>query len=132
MLVKEQCMEIEILHRQGISNRQIAKTLAISRNTVKKYLGSSSNLKYSRQSNRATKLKSYENYLKARVEAALPDWIPATVLLLEIQAKGYMGKLTQLRNYLRQLKPKLNRLCVLKQSPGSKCRLTGENLKWAY
>ena len=38
MLVKEQCMEIAILHQQGLSYRQIAKTLEISRNTVKKYL----------------------------------------------------------------------------------------------
>lgn len=106
MLVKEQCMEIDILHRQGMSNRQIAKTLAISRNTVKKYLARLNDPKYFRQSNRASKLKPYSDYLKARIEAAHPDWIPATVLLLEIQAKGYSGKLTQLRDYLRQLKPK--------------------------
>lgn len=106
MLVKEQCMEIDILHRQGKSNRQIAKELGISRNTVKKYLTRLSDPNYARKSNKITKLIHYHDYLKKRIEAASPDWLPATVLFSEIKASGYTGKITQLRNYLHSLKPK--------------------------
>ena len=78
MLVKEQCMEIDILHRQGFSNRQIAKELGISRNTVKKYLNrSKDDPQYERTRKKQPKLMPYQDYLKKRVEAALPNWLPA-------------------------------------------------------
>lgn len=107
MLVKEQCMEIDILHRQGFSNRQIAKELGISRNTVKKYLNrSKDDPQYERTRKKQPKLMPYQDYLKKRVEAALPNWLPATVLLSEIQEQGYRGKISQLRTFLSQLKPR--------------------------
>ena len=45
-------------------------------------------------------------YLKARVEAAQPDWIPATVLFDEIVALGYGGCVRSVSGYLATLKPK--------------------------
>lgn len=51
------------------------------------------------------KLDPYQGYLRERVEAAKPDWIPATVLIREIQAQGYAGGISQLKAYLRELKP---------------------------
>lgn len=105
MLVKEQCMEIAILHQQGLSYRQISKTLEISRNTVKKYLNLvPENHAYKIREKKPTKLEAHYYYLQARVEAAAPEWLPATVLLLEIKKQGYMGGLTQLRKHLRTLK----------------------------
>lgn len=105
MLVKEQCMEIAILHQQGLSYRQIAKTLEISRNTVKKYLTiTHKNHNYKMREKKPKKLEAHHHYLQGRVEAASPEWLPATVLLLEIKKKGYLGGLTQLRKYLRTLK----------------------------
>ena len=86
MLVKEQCMEIAILHRQGFSNRKIAKILKVSRNTVKKYLKKlNGHPCYSARASKATKLNAYHDYLTQRVRAAAPDWLPATVLLLELK-----------------------------------------------
>ncbi|HEY9208699.1 MAG TPA: helix-turn-helix domain-containing protein, partial [Acidovorax sp.] len=38
MLTQEQAVEIRVLARQGHSIRQIAKTLGVSRNTVRRYL----------------------------------------------------------------------------------------------
>lgn len=105
MLVREQCMEISILHRQGLSNRKIAKLMGISRNTVKKYLASLKPSIYKTRPLQPTKLSPYHDYLKQRVRAAFPEWLPATVLLSEIQTKGYMGQISQLRAYLRSLKP---------------------------
>lgn len=81
MLVKEQSMEIAILHKQGFSNRKIASTLGISRNTVKKYLASMEPI-YKKRTSIKTKLEPYHDYLKQRVEAARPEWLPASVLFL--------------------------------------------------
>ncbi len=38
MITFEMHMEIKILHKQGMSNRAIARKLGISRNTVRRYL----------------------------------------------------------------------------------------------
>lgn len=38
LITKEELMKIQILHKQGLSQRAIAKQLDISRNTVKRYL----------------------------------------------------------------------------------------------
>ncbi|MEP6880203.1 MAG: IS21 family transposase, partial [Nitrosospira sp.] len=46
-------------------------------------------------------------YLRERQAAAHPAWIPATVLQREIAAQGYAGGLSQLRAFLRSLKPAL-------------------------
>jgi transposase len=53
-----------------------------------------------------TKLDDYRSYLKSRVEAAHPDWIPATVLYEEIKALGYTGGVRMVSGYLATLKPK--------------------------
>jgi transposase len=53
---------------------------------------------------RATKLAPFEGYLHARVAAARPAWIPATVLLREIGERGYAGGISQLKAYLAPLK----------------------------
>ena len=38
MIDKDRCMEIQILHSQGMSVRQIARQTGLSINTVRKYL----------------------------------------------------------------------------------------------
>ena len=45
--------------------------------------------------------------MRERQAAAHPAWIPATVLQREIAAQGYAGGLSQLRAFLRSLKPAL-------------------------
>ena len=51
------------------------------------------------------KLNPYREYLLQRVKSAHPLKLPAAVLLREIQRQGYLGGLTQLRLYIRSLKP---------------------------
>src|SRR5476649_508948 len=96
---------ILILHKQGLSNRKIAQSLNVSRNTVKKYLNSlNSEPSYKCRPLKSTKLGPYHHYLKQRVHAASPEWIPATVLFLELKRKGYSGGISQLREYLMRMK----------------------------
>ncbi len=105
MLGQEGYVEIHVMHRQGVSIKAIGRELGISRNTVRKYLRSETVLSTQVRPTKPTKLDGYRGYLKARVAAARPDWIPATVLFDEIVALGYSGCLTSVRGYLRTLKP---------------------------
>lgn len=94
MLTQENVVEIHVLHRQGKSIREIARELDVSRNTVRRYLrGLSVTPSYPSREARPTKLDAYKAYLDGRIEAAKPHWIPATVLLREIEARGYEGVL---------------------------------------
>jgi len=55
MLTQEQSVEIRVLARQGQSIRQIAKTLGISRNTVRRHLKASSPAQYGPREARPSK-----------------------------------------------------------------------------
>jgi transposase len=104
MLVAEQTVEIRVLSRQGKSIRAIARTLQVSRNTVRRYLRTQGLPRYRREA-RPTKLDSYKHYIDERVKAAAPEWIPAVVLFGELRRLGYDGGLTTLKLYLARLKP---------------------------
>lgn len=99
-------MEIQILKKQGFSLRKIAPEVGGAVNTVRAHLARGEAPKYARKVRRPTKLGPYEACLRARQEAAIPEHIPATVLLREITARGYAGGLSQLRAFLRTQRPK--------------------------
>ncbi|MGE0621626.1 MAG: IS21 family transposase [Pseudomonadales bacterium] len=101
----ETSVEISVLARQGKSIKGIARELGVSRNTVRKYLKRKGEPVYGPRLPRPTKLDPYKDYLTERVEAAIPDWIPATVLMREIRALGYPGGISQLKVFLTTLKP---------------------------
>lgn len=108
MLRVEAVMEIRILHRQGMSIRAIARELGLARKTVRRYLRDASGPppRYGPRPARPSKLDPHKQYLRRRVAEAHPRWIPATVLLGEIRARGYDGGLSILKDYLRPLKPR--------------------------
>lgn len=98
-------MEIQLLKKHGWSLRQIAEEVGCAVNTVRRHLESPALPRYERRVRRETKLSPHEGYLRARQEAARPLWIPATVLYREIKARGYQGQMSQLRAFLRTLRP---------------------------
>lgn len=98
-------MEIQLLKKHGWSLRQIAEEVGCAVNTVRRHLASADKPKYERKVKRETKLAAHESYLRARQESAKPLWIPATVLYREIVARGYQGGQSQLRAFMRTLKP---------------------------
>ena len=79
MLKEEGVVEIKILKRQGYSIRGIARELGISRNTVREYLRSGKPPVYSSRPPRRTLVDAFKPYIQDRVDAAKPNWIPATV-----------------------------------------------------
>jgi transposase len=74
MLVAEEAVEIRALSRQGKSIRDIARTLEVSRNTVRRYLRGEGLPHYERET-RPGKLEPYKRYIAERVKAAAPEWI---------------------------------------------------------
>src|SRR5580704_17864578 len=104
MLVAEEAVEIRVLSRQGKSIREVARMLEVSRNTVRRYLRGDRLPRYERET-RPSKLDHYKQYIAERVRAAVPEWIPVTVLLRELRALGYAGGISILKEHLATLKP---------------------------
>lgn len=105
MKLKEEVMEVRILHRQGRSIRWIAKHLKMSRNTVRKYLRSTEEPQYVRQAKKPGKLAPFKAYIVERVQFAAPLKIPATVLFREISEQGFTGSERLVRHFTSTLYP---------------------------
>ena len=103
MLILERCMEIRILRKQGKSLRAIARETGVAVNTVRKYLTEEKLPKYKCRPAKAGKLSPFEPYLKQRIEAAAPHWIPATVLCREVRDHGFAGNERLVRNFASSL-----------------------------
>ena len=99
-------MEIRVLQRQGLGIRAIARELGCSRTTVRRYLREELATRYGPRQPRPTKLDDFKMYLRERIEAARPRWIPAVVLWREIRELGYQGGVTQLKAFIKPLKPR--------------------------
>jgi len=105
LIPKEVYVEIQLLKKHGFSLRQIAAEVGCAVNTVRRHLALEAVAKYERRVKRETKLGPYEAYLRERQTAAHPDWIPATVLYREIVVRGYQGGHSQLRAFMRTVRP---------------------------
>ena len=107
MITDEVYVEIEVLRKHGMSLRKIAEEVGCAVNTVRSHLAADALPKYQRNTLRVTLLSPFNDYLRERQAAAHPAWIPATVLLREIVARGYTGGSSQLRAHMHVLKPTL-------------------------
>ena len=105
MLTQENQVEIRVLARQGMGIRAIVRELGVSRNTVRRVLRGQAPRRYGPRRARATKLEAFKAYVRERVQAAGLVRLPAPVLLREIREQGYAGSLTQLKAYLRLIRP---------------------------
>lgn len=118
-------MEIKVLARQGYGIKTIARELGLSRNTVRKYLrGEGTSPRYLARAPRPCKLDPFKGHLQARIEAARPHWIPATVLLREIQEQGYVGGISQLKAYLAPFRqPRQDPVVRFETPPGKQVQV---------
>ena len=94
--------ERALMHRlfdEGMSKAAVAQQLGRSRQTIYNWLQKKDAPASSRA--RPSKLDAYKPYIDSRLERF--D-LPATVVLGEIQAQGYEGGITILRDYVAQVK----------------------------
>src|SRR6516225_4496085 len=87
MVGVEAALEIRVLHRHGKSIREIARETGVSRNTVRRYLRDEEAARYKPRPSRSTKLDPFKAYVAERLGSAAPEWIPASVLLMELRER---------------------------------------------
>lgn len=104
MLTQEDAVEIEVLLKQGMGVREVARRCGVSRNTVRRVRAEGSGRCYHRAP-RASKLDAFREYIGERLAAASSAWIPATVMLREIRERGYTGSHSILRVFMASLRP---------------------------
>src|SRR3974377_1718403 len=105
MLTGEEVRESQILHRKGGSIRGIVRRTGVSRNVVRRFLRSAQGLRDRGRARRPSKLDPCKNYITERLRAAAPKRIPATVLLVELRARGYQGGITILKEFVAGFLP---------------------------
>jgi transposase len=93
-------MQIKYLAAQGVAKSRIARIVGVARQTVYNHLEREEPFPKPR-TERPSKLDAFKDYIQARLERF--D-LPATVLMAELQARGYTGGLTILRAHIRPMK----------------------------
>ncbi len=101
MLDRKTVFEILKLHRMGLSQREIHRRLNIGRDTVARYLDDPFRLSKQRKP-KGSKLDPYRPLIKELL-AAYPE-IKAPVVLREIKKKRFVGEITLVRTFLRELR----------------------------
>jgi transposase len=86
------------LHGQQRSIREIARTLGLSRNTVRKYLRTPGLPAMKPRSQRPSKLDAFREHIHRRLTDGLENCV---VLLRELRAQGYTGGYSVLKDYVR-------------------------------
>jgi transposase len=111
-----------VYHKHGMSKREIARKLGISRNTVKKYLRQEHPPAYSKRKSKGTKLEPYKKYVSTKLAEAE---YTASRLYREIKGMGYSGKYTILAEYVSKVREKRNREAIerFETVPGKQAQL---------
>ena len=87
--------------RQGVNIRPVAKERGVSWRTAKKYMQSTTPPHYKERLSKPIKLDPFKDYIKGRLEH-FP--LNARKLFEEIQEKGYDGKYTLVKEFVRPIK----------------------------
>jgi transposase len=96
--------EVMELHRQGISERGIARALSINRATVRKFIGAGTFPERAPHKRAGSILDPYIPYIHRRWAEGCDN---AIQLWREIEALGYGGKVAMVRRYARRLRARL-------------------------
>ena len=108
-------MRVHELHAQGKSIRQIAELTEHSRNTIRKYLRSREMPVAKPRPQRASKLLLFTADLQAWMDEGIFN---CEVLLEKLQAKGYTGQRSILREFIRRFRPPKRPKAVMRFETG--------------
>ena len=111
MIAWEVYMDIVALHRQGFSERAIARKLGVHRNTVKKYIQSGQTPKYKKKTRRESILAPYHRVID---DFLIEDDYRATWIYNRIKQLDYSGGYGIVKNYVRQVKQKNRRQAYIR------------------
>lgn len=122
--------QIYELHGQGLSVRRIAKILGIARNSVRKYLRAPGVPQPKPRAPRRSKLDPYATYVRQRVATGVDNCV---VLLRELQARGYTGRHTVLRDFVQPLRRRPAALATMRYEtvPGEQAQVDFGYCKYA-
>lgn len=99
MIGLEEWVDVVALHRQGVPKKEIARRLGISRNAVRRALERGGPPVRAPQRRPPSKLEPFKDYLLARL-AEFPE-LSVAALFEEIQAQGYPGGISILKDFTR-------------------------------
>jgi transposase len=92
---------VRALHQQALSQREIARRLSLSRNTVRKFLQAETFPERSPRSYRASILDPYKPYILERWKAGCWN---GSQLYSEVKARGYTGSVALFRLFISSVR----------------------------
>jgi transposase len=92
---------VRALHQQSISQREIARRLSLSRNTVRKFLRAETFPERSARAYRASILDPYKPYILQRWQAGCWN---GSQLYSEVKARGYSGSVALFRLFISSVR----------------------------
>jgi transposase len=124
---------------EGLTQTAVAERLGISRRTVGRWIGNGEldrdldePMRYKPRPRVARKLDPYTGIIQARLEA-YPK-LSSVRLLEEIRAAGYDGGYTQLKEYVRQVRPRAPEepLIRFETAPGRQAQIDFADFKFGW
>jgi transposase len=114
--------QIYELHAEGQSVRAIARTLGLSRNSVRKYLRADEIPKPKLRPKRGSKLDPFIEHLEQRLGAGVQNCV---VLLRELRAMGYTGSYTLLKDHVHPVRrqPPVEATVRFETTPGEQAQV---------
>ncbi len=102
MFTVEEIFVIRDLHHQGLNISQISRETGYHRNTVRKYLTAQTMPVPAPRKVRPSKLDPFKEYIQQRIR----DYpLSAARIYREIQERGFDGKYTIVKDYIRKIRP---------------------------
>lgn len=111
MISMEEYMDIKVLHRDGLSIREIARRLGIDRRTVKRHLEREGLPAYERRERQESKLEEYYPIIKSFLEE---DAYKGTWIYDKLKKMGYQGSYDLVRRYVQGIKGEMTRLAYVR------------------
>ena len=112
MVTVEEWMDIQKMHQEGVSISEIARRTGRSRKTIGKYLkAANAPPQYTRRKRRKSKLDPYKDYLRLRMQEGVYN---AQKLFDEIRGRGYPGRISILKEWIRPFREEAKRIAVVR------------------
>jgi len=110
MITREVCMDIKVMHRNGLSIRKIARTTGLHRKTVAKYIESDTLPGYTKRQ-RSSILDPWRQIIEDYLEE---DAYQATWIFDKLTRMGYTGSYTTVKTFVQSLKEKKTRIAYMR------------------